>query len=79
MSIDPNVLLSEEFLEFAGKIAELQAKKKAKETEFKKVYDAFLEEIKELEEEAVALQAKLGNVEAQSVDEEEVSEPESEE
>jgi len=76
MSIDPSVLLSDEFIEFAAKIAELQAKKKAKEQEFKKVYDAFLGEIKEIEDEAAELQGQLGNVEAQATEEEEESEEE---
>jgi hypothetical protein len=57
--IDPNVLLSDEFVEFAQKIAEIQIEKKAKEREFKKVYDAFLVEMKDLEDKAVALQASL--------------------
>ena len=76
MSIDPNVLLSDEFVEFAQKIAEIQTRKKAKEQEFKKVYDAFLTEIKDLEEEAVALQEQLGSVEAQATEEEEGDEEE---
>jgi len=76
MSIDPSVLLSDEFIEFAAKIAELQAKKKAKEQKFKKVYDAFLGEIKEIEDEAAELQGQLGNVEAQATEEEEESEEE---
>jgi hypothetical protein len=52
-----NIYLSDEFVVFSQKIAELHARKKAKKEEVKTLYAKFEEEIKKMDVEAAQLQA----------------------
>ena len=49
---DYDFLLTDEFVVFSQKVGEIHAEKKAKELEFKKLYEAFKQEMKELDDRA---------------------------
>lgn len=53
--IDPNLVLSDEFVTFSAKIKEINEEKKAKKAEFKALYDKFTAEVKDLDDKAKAL------------------------
>jgi len=55
MHHDADRLLSDEFVAFSQKIAELHTKKKAKKQELKTIYDQYQADIKVLEDEAQKL------------------------
>jgi hypothetical protein len=57
--MNTELLLSEKFLEFSGKIAAIHERKKALLVEFKKQYDAHKAQVKQLEEEAAQLAAEF--------------------
>lgn len=50
-----DVLLSDEFVEFSTKIADVHSRKKSKQEELKTIYDKFKLEIKALDDEASEL------------------------
>lgn len=51
-----DMLLSDEFVEFSGKIKELHERKKTKQSEFKALYDKFKAEVQAMDDEAKGLQ-----------------------
>lgn len=57
--MNAELLLSEKFVEFSGKIAAIRDKKNNLVIEFKKLYDAHKLQIKALEEEAAQLAAEF--------------------
>lgn len=72
-----DVLLTDEFVEFSTKIAEIHQQKKDKKAELKKIYAKFQEEIAELDEQAraaneawEAFKAGGGHVESTSTEDE---------
>jgi hypothetical protein len=56
MNLPANVLLSDEFAEFSGKVTALHEKKKEATNEFKKLYEKHKADMKALDEEAEKLQ-----------------------
>jgi hypothetical protein len=57
--MNAELLLSEKFVEFSGKIAAIREKKNNLNVEFKRLYDAHKAQIKLLEEEAANLAAEF--------------------
>ena len=57
--MNAELLLSEKFVEFSGKIAAIREKKNSLLVEFKKLYDAHKAQVKSLEEEAAQLAAEF--------------------
>ncbi len=51
-----DILLSDEFVEFSGKIKELHERKKTKQNEFKALFDKFKAEVQAMDDEAKGLQ-----------------------
>jgi hypothetical protein len=64
--MNAELLLSEKFVEFSGKIAAIREKKNNLVLEFKKLYDAHKAQIKTLEEEAAHLAADFETATKQS-------------
>lgn len=56
MTLPPEVLLSDEFATFSGKVTALHEKKKEATTEFKKLYEKHKADMKALDDEASGLQ-----------------------
>lgn len=56
MNLQANVLLSDEFAEFSGKVTALHEKKKELNAEFKKLYEEHKSAVAAIDAEAVALQ-----------------------
>ena len=56
MTLPPNVLLSDEFAEFSGKITALHERKKEAVADFKKLYEQHKADMKALDEEAQNMQ-----------------------
>lgn len=56
MTLTPEILLSDQFAEFSGKVTALHEKKKELVAEFKKLYEEHRAQIKALDEGAAALQ-----------------------
>lgn len=59
MTLPPNVLLSDEFAEFSGKVTALHEKKKEATAEFKKLFEKHKAEMKGLDDEAEKLQTEF--------------------
>lgn len=57
--MNPELLLSDKFIEFSTKVNALHEKKKNLLLEFKKLYDAHKAQVKSIEEEAAALAAEF--------------------
>ncbi len=57
--MNAEILLSDKFVEFSGKVAALHDKKKQLNIEFKKLFEAHKAQIKLIEEEAAALAAEF--------------------
>lgn len=68
MNMPANILLSDEFASFSGKVTALHEKKKEATAEFKKLYEQHKADMKALDDEAESLQnefnkwAEAGNV-----------------
>jgi uncharacterized protein (UPF0335 family) len=56
MNLQANVLLSDEFAEFSGKVTALHERKKELNAEFKKLYEEHKSAVAAIDAEAVALQ-----------------------
>lgn len=56
MNLPANILLSDEFAEFSGKVTALHERKKELNAEFKKIYESHKSAIAAIDAEAVALQ-----------------------
>lgn len=56
MTLPPEVLLSDEFATFSGKVTALHEKKKEATAEFKKLYEKHKADMKGLDQEASKLQ-----------------------
>jgi hypothetical protein len=56
MTLPPEVLLSDQFAEFSGKVTALHEKKKELVTEFKKAYEKHKADVKAIDDEASELQ-----------------------
>ena len=56
MTLSPEVLLSDKFAEFSGKVTALHEKKKEMIAEFKKLYEQHKADVKAIDDEAQNLQ-----------------------
>jgi len=56
MNLPANILLSDEFAEFSGKVTALHERKKELNAEFKKIYESHKSAVAAIDAEAVALQ-----------------------
>ena len=63
MNLSVNVLLSEKFAEFSGKVTALHERKKELNVEFKKLYEEHKLAVAAIDAEAVALQNTFAAVE----------------
>jgi hypothetical protein len=61
MNLQTDVLLTDEFVEFSQKVAKIHYAKKAKQEEFRKLYDAFKAEMKHFDDEFAALTVEWEN------------------
>lgn len=56
MTLTPEILLSDQFADFSGKITALHEKKKELVAEFKKIYEEHKAQVKIIDDEAANLQ-----------------------
>ena len=61
MTLPPEILLSDKFADFSGKVTALHEKKKEQEADFKKAYLAHKASIKAIDDEAADLQDNFNN------------------
>ena len=61
MTLPPEILLSDRFAEFSGKVTALHEKKKELEADFKKAYMAHKVVVKDIDDEASDLQKNFNN------------------
>ena len=61
MTLTPEILLSENFAEFSGKIIALHEKKKELVAEFKKVYEEHKTQVKIIDDDAANLQGMFND------------------
>ena len=61
MNLPANILLSDDFAEFSGKVTALHERKKELIAEFKKVYENHKSAVAAIDAEAVALQNDFSN------------------
>lgn len=66
MTLTPEILLSDQFAEFSGKVTALHEKKKELTAELKKVVEDFRGKIKAIDDEATDLQSNFNNWAASS-------------
>ena len=59
MSVQVSALMSDEFVAFSTKVAELHNHKKALVVEFKKIYETHKAELKSIDEQVIALQQEF--------------------
>lgn len=59
MTLPPEVLLSDQFAEFSGKVTALHEKKKELIAEFKKMYEKHKADVKAIDDEAAGLQTQF--------------------
>jgi hypothetical protein len=59
MTLPPEVLLSDQFAEFSGKVTALHEKKKELVAEFKKAYEKHKADVKAIDDEAAGLQTEF--------------------
>ena len=55
MTMETEILLTDEFVAFSQKVTQIHATKKARQAEVKKLYDAFLLEMKGYDEQVAVL------------------------
>ena len=55
MTSEVDLLLTDEFVAFSGKIKEIHEQKKAKEVELKEIYERFKSELASLDQSAIKL------------------------
>ena len=66
MTFTPEILLSDQFAEFSGKVTALHEKKKELIAEFRKVYEAHKAEIKGIDDQSTELQGLFNEWAAQA-------------